>query len=97
MRIAGRGIEDKDHLGRHRWVVERTISRVLRNKGLGIRYDRIGAILLHLLLLAVALINLRRRRQTIEWWDQVQGRQCSLPPRSASCCSARAPAPSGCL
>ena len=32
VRIARRGIEDKNHLGRHRWVVERTISWVLRFK-----------------------------------------------------------------
>ena len=34
VRIARRGIEDKDHFGRHRWVVERTISWVLRFKRL---------------------------------------------------------------
>lgn len=66
VRIARRGIEDKNHLGRHRWVVERTISWVLRFKRLGIRYDRTEATLLPLLLLAVAPINLRRLRQTTE-------------------------------
>ena len=64
VRIARRGIEDKNHLGRHRWVVERTISWVLRFKRLGLRYDRTAATLLPLLLLAVTLINLRRLRQT---------------------------------
>jgi IS5 family transposase len=63
VRIARRGIEDKNHLGRHRWVVERTISWVLRYKRLGIRYDRTEATVLPLLLLAVTLINLRRLRQ----------------------------------
>ena len=40
VRIARRGIEAKTLLGRHRWVVERTISWVLRFKRLGLRYDR---------------------------------------------------------
>lgn len=63
-RIARRGTEDKTRLGRHRWVVERTISWLLRFKRLGIRYDRTKATLLPLLLLAVTLINLRRLHQT---------------------------------
>jgi len=66
VRIARRGIEDKNRLSRHRWVVERTISWVLRFKRLGIRYDRTEATLLPLLLLAVTLINIRRLHQTIE-------------------------------
>ena len=64
--IARRGTESKTHLGRHRWVVERTISWVLRFKRLGLRYDRTEATLLPLLLLAVTLINLRRLRQAVE-------------------------------
>ena len=66
VRIARRGIEAKTHLGRHRWVEERTISWVLRFKRLGLRYDRTEATLLPLLLLAVTLINLRRLRQSTE-------------------------------
>ena len=66
MRIARSGIEDKNHLGRHCWVVERTISWMLRFKRLGLRYDRTEATLLPLLLLAVTLINLRRLRQATE-------------------------------
>ncbi|MEX5259991.1 IS5 family transposase [Kocuria sp. CPCC 205263] len=66
VRIARRGIEDKNHLGRHRWVVERTISWVLRFKRLGLRYDRTEATLLPLLLLAVTLINLRRLNPATE-------------------------------
>jgi transposase len=38
VRIARRGIEDKSKLGRVRWVVERTISWLLRFKRLGLRY-----------------------------------------------------------
>jgi transposase len=40
VRIARRGIEDKTKLGRHRWVVERTASWLLRFKRHGKRYDR---------------------------------------------------------
>ncbi len=60
VRIARRGIEARTHLGRHRWVVERTISWLLRFKRLGIRYDRTEATVRPLLLLAVVMINLRR-------------------------------------
>jgi transposase len=60
VRIARRGIEAKTYLGRHRWVVERTISWLLRFKRLGIRYDRTEATMKPLLLLAVVMINLRR-------------------------------------
>jgi transposase len=60
VRIARRGIEDKTKLGRHRWVVERTVSWLLRFKRLGLRYDRTEATLRPLLLLAVSIINLRR-------------------------------------
>lgn len=63
VRIARRGIEDKNHLVRHRWVVERTVSWVLRFKHLELRYDRTEGTLLPLLLLAVTLIILRRLRQ----------------------------------
>ena len=64
VRIARRGIEDKNHRGRHRRVAERTISGVLRFKLLGLRYDRTTTTLLPLLLLlAVTLSNLRRLRQ----------------------------------
>jgi transposase len=60
VRIARRGIEDKSRLGRVRWVVERTISWLLRFKRLGLRYDRTERTLRPLLTLAGVLINLRR-------------------------------------
>ena len=60
VRIARRSIEDKTKLGRHRWVVEHTVSWLLRPKRLGLRYDRTEATLRPLLLLAVSIINLRR-------------------------------------
>jgi hypothetical protein len=37
LRIARRGIEDKTKLGRHRWLVGRTASWLLRFKRLGLR------------------------------------------------------------
>jgi IS5 family transposase len=64
VRIARRGIENSTHLGRVRRVVERTISRLLRFKRLGLRYDRPERTLAPLLTLAMVLINLRRLVQT---------------------------------
>src|SRR4029450_8177291 len=39
-RIARRGIESGERLGRHRWVVERTLSWIARCRRLAIRYER---------------------------------------------------------
>ena len=64
VRIARRGIEDKSKLGRLRWVVERTISWLLRFKRLGLRYDRTERTTLPLLTLACAVINARRLIKT---------------------------------
>ena len=64
VRIARRGIEDKSKLGRIRWVVERTISWLLRFKRLGLRYDRTERTTLPLLILACAVINVRRLIKT---------------------------------
>jgi transposase len=61
VRIARRGIEDKRKLGRFRWVVERTVSWLLRFKRLGLlRYDRTEKTLRPLLTFAAAITNLRR-------------------------------------
>ncbi len=60
VRIARRGVESSTKLGRHRWVVERTISWLLRFKRLGLRYDRTERTLAPLLTLGMVLINLRR-------------------------------------
>jgi len=64
VRIARRGIEDKSKLGRIRWVVERTISWLLRFKRLGLRYDRTERTTRPLLTPACAAINLRRLIET---------------------------------
>lgn len=60
VRIARRGVESSSHLGRVRWVVERSISWLPRFKRLGLRYDRTRRTLRPLLTLACVLINLRR-------------------------------------
>ena len=39
-RIARRGIESSERLGRHRWVVERTLAWLARFRRLAIRYER---------------------------------------------------------
>jgi len=39
-RIARRGIESKERLGQHRWVVERTLSWLSRYRRLRVRYER---------------------------------------------------------
>ena len=69
VRIARRGIEGKSRLGRVRWVVERTISWLLRFKRLGLRYDRTERTTLALLTLACTVINVRRLIK-IELCDQ---------------------------
>jgi len=39
-RIARRGVESSERLGRHRWVVERTLVWLNRFRGLTVRYKR---------------------------------------------------------
>ena len=39
-RIARRGIDSNERLGRHRWVVERTLSWLNRFRRLKVRYER---------------------------------------------------------
>ena len=39
-RIARRGVESSEKLGRHRWVVERTLSWLNRYRRLKVRYER---------------------------------------------------------
>jgi transposase len=58
-RIARRGIESGERLGRHRWVVERTLSWIARCRRLAIRYERRVDIHLAFLTLACALICFR--------------------------------------
>lgn len=58
-RIARRGIESKERLGRHRWVVERTFAWLHRFRRLSVRYERRADIHLAFLTLGCALISLR--------------------------------------
>ncbi len=58
-RIARRGIDSSERLGRHRWVVERTQAWLLGCRRLGVRYERRADLLQGLLHLACALICLR--------------------------------------
>ena len=44
VRIARKGIESSERLGRYRWIVERTISWLHRNRRLSVRHERRGDI-----------------------------------------------------
>jgi IS5 family transposase len=57
-RIARRGIDSSERLGRYRWVVERSLSWLLGCRRLGVRYERRADLLQGLLHLACALICL---------------------------------------
>mgnify|MGYP001029745728 CR=1 FL=1 len=59
VRIARKGVESKARLGRHRWVVERTIAWLHRFKRLLIRYERLESMHQALLDLGCALICFR--------------------------------------
>jgi transposase len=55
-RIARRGIESSQRLGRHRWVVERTLAWFAQFRRLAVRYERRSDIHLAFSTLAAALI-----------------------------------------
>ena len=55
-RIARRGVESRERLGRHRWVVERTLAWFARFRRLTIRYERRSDIHLAFTLVAASLI-----------------------------------------
>lgn len=55
-RIARRGIESSQRLGRHRWVVERTLAWLAQFRRLVIRYERRDDIHLAFMTLGCALI-----------------------------------------
>ena len=65
-RLARRGIESSERLGRYRWVVERTQAWLLGCRRLGVRYERRADLLQGLLHLACALICLKFLRPTAE-------------------------------
>jgi transposase len=59
-RIARIGRDPSTRLGRHRWVVERTLGWLLSYKRLALRYDRTATTITALARLAVTLICARR-------------------------------------
>jgi IS5 family transposase len=62
-RIARRGVERSDRLGRHRWVVERTLSWLNRFRRLKVRYERRADIHQAFLSLGCALVCWRYLRE----------------------------------
>ena len=58
-RIARRGIESSQRLGRHRYVVERSLAWLVGYRRLQVRYERRADILLGFLFLACALMCLK--------------------------------------
>ena len=59
-RIARRGVESSQHLGRHRWVVERSMSWLSGCRRLHRRYERKAEHFLAFTAIATSLINYRR-------------------------------------
>jgi IS5 family transposase len=59
-RIARRGVEPRDKLGRHRYVVERSLSWLVGYRRLQVRYERRADVLLGFVQLACALICLKQ-------------------------------------
>ncbi len=62
-RIARRGVESSERLGRRRWVVERTLAWLARYRRLTVRYERRVDLHLAFTTLACALICLRQVRR----------------------------------
>lgn len=54
-RIARKGVESKERLGRHRWKIERTLSWLFGYRRLTVRYERHGDLFTAFLTLAAAL------------------------------------------
>ena len=64
-RIAQRGIESSQWLGRWRWVVERSLAWLLGCRRLQVRYERRSDILQAWLTLACTVICLQSLRQIV--------------------------------
>jgi transposase len=62
-RIARKGIDSSAHLGRHRWVVERTFAWFARFRRLATRYERRVDIHKAFTTLAAALICIKQSRR----------------------------------
>lgn len=61
-RIARKGVDPSEHLGRYRWTVERTLAWISQFRRLVVRYERRADIHLAFLRLACVLICLRFSR-----------------------------------
>ena len=62
-RIARRGVESSERLGRHRWVVERTLSWLNRFRRLKVRYERRDDIHMAFLRLGCVLVTFNQLRR----------------------------------
>lgn len=62
-RIARRDVESSERLGRHRWVVERTLAWLNRLRRLVVRYERRADIHLAFVTLGCALVCLNQVRR----------------------------------
>ena len=62
-RIAGQGVETSERLGRHRWLVERTLAWLNRFRRLAVRYERRADIHEAFVTLGCALIRLKQIRR----------------------------------
>jgi transposase len=63
-RIARRAVESSRRLGRHRYVVERSLAWLVGYRRLQVRYERRAEVLLGFLYLACALIWLKSLHQS---------------------------------
>ena len=64
VRIARKGTDSSEKLGRHRWVVERSLAWLNRNRQLTIRYERRADIHQAFLTLGCALICFHHLQKT---------------------------------
>ena len=60
IRIARRGVESSQRLGRHRWVIERSLSWLMRFRRLVRRYDRTAAHFAAFVTIACTLIGYQK-------------------------------------
>jgi transposase len=66
VRIARRGIESSDQLGRHRWKAERSIAWLAGCRRLRVRYDRDSEQFFTFAMLACARMCYNRLPETIQ-------------------------------
>ena len=63
VRIARKGIETSDHLGKHRWVIERTLAWLTGYRRLTLRYERKASHFLAFLTLGAAITCYKKLRK----------------------------------